>query len=123
VLQQYLDFLDRAPDKAGQDYWTALIARCAATDNKCLNSSRVSVSAAFFIEQEFQQTGNYVYRLYKGTLNRQPSFAEFLSDRSNVVGGANLEASKTAFADAWVGRPEFQNYIQPLRRPTNSLMR
>ncbi len=117
VLQQYLDFLDRAPDKAGQDYWTALIARCAATDNKCLNSSRVSVSAAFFIEQEFQQTGNYVYRLYKGTLNRQPSFAEFLSDRSKVVGGANLEASKTAFADAWVGRPEFQKLYPTASTP------
>ncbi|MGI8655305.1 MAG: DUF4214 domain-containing protein [Pyrinomonadaceae bacterium] len=117
VLQQYLNFLDRAPDKAGQDYWTALIARCAATDNKCLNAQRVSVSAAFFIEQEFQQTGNYVYRLYKGTLNRQPTFAEFLSDRSKVIGGANLDASKTAFANDWIGRAEFQKLYPATSTP------
>jgi len=107
VLQHYLDFLDRAPDKDGQDYWTALITRCAAADNKCINAQRTSVSAAFFIEQEFQQTGSFVYRIYKGTLNRQPVFDEFLSDRSHVIGGANLDASKTAFANAWVQRTEF----------------
>jgi len=64
------------------------------------------VSAAFFIEQEFQETGYYVYRFYKASFGRQPSFTEFMSDRSQVS-GANLEARKQAFADQWVQRPAF----------------
>jgi hypothetical protein len=65
------------------------------------------VSAAFFIEQEFQDTGYYVHRFYKASFGRQPSFAEFMPDRSQVGGGANLAASKQAFADQWVQRPAF----------------
>ena len=64
------------------------------------------MSAAFFIEQEFQETGYYVYRFYKASFGRQPSFTEFMSDRSQVS-GANLEARKQAFADQWVQRPAF----------------
>ncbi len=107
VRQQYLDFLNREPDTGGFDYWTSLITKCAATDQKCINSQRVSVSAAFFIEQEFQDTGSFVYRFYKGSLARQPNYAEFTQDRGRVIGGSNLEASKVAFANNWVQRPEF----------------
>jgi len=107
VRQHYSDFLNRAPDTGGLNYWTALIAKCASNDAKCINSSRVSVSAAFFIEQEFQDTGGYVYRFYKASYGQPPTYAQFMPDRSRVVGGANLEAGKQAFADAWVQRPEF----------------
>jgi Tol biopolymer transport system component len=107
VRMQYLDFLNREPDQGGWDYWTNVIAKCASTDTKCINSQRVAVSAAFFIEQEFQDTGSFVYRFYKGSLGRQPTYAEFVSDRSKIIGGANLEASKQAFADAWTQRTEF----------------
>ncbi len=48
-----------------------------------------NVSAAFFIEQEFQQTGSFVYRFYKSSLGRQPSCAEFGPDRAQVVDGGN----------------------------------
>jgi len=107
VHQQYLDFLNREPDQGGFDYWTNLITKCAATDTKCISAQRVSVSAAFFIEQEFQDTGSFVYRFYKGSLGRQPAYDEFVSDRSRVIGGANLEASKVAFAEVWTQRAEF----------------
>ena len=78
------------------------------TDARCIHSRRIGVSAAFFIELEFQDTGYYVYRFYKASFGRQPSFAEFMPDRTQVGGGANLEAGKQAFADNWVQRPGFQ---------------
>jgi hypothetical protein len=107
VRQQYLDFLNREPDAGGFDYWSNLITKCAATDAKCINAQRVSVSAAFFIEQEFQDTGSFVYRLYKGSLGRQPAYAEFTADRSRVIGGTNLEASKQTFAENFTQQQEF----------------
>jgi Domain of unknown function (DUF4214)/WD40-like Beta Propeller Repeat len=107
VRQQYLDFLNREPDDGGLAYWTNEIARCGA-DAGCIHARRVDVSAAFFVENEFQQTGYYVYRFYKASFGRQPTFAEFKSDRSKVIGGDNLEASKQNFADAWVQRDDFR---------------
>ncbi|MEA2176200.1 MAG: hypothetical protein QOD00_3792 [Blastocatellia bacterium] len=106
VRQHYHDFLNRVPDQGGLDYWTSQIANCG-TDANCINSRRVGVSAAYFIETEFQDTGGYVYRFYKATYGARPSYAQFMPDRSRVVGGADLESGKVAFADAWVQRPEF----------------
>jgi len=107
VRQHYYDFLNRLPDAGGFAYWTDLIGQCSSTDAQCLNSKRVSVSAAFFVEQEFQDTGGYVYRFYKAAYGQRPTYAQFMPDRSRVVGGANLEAGKQAFAEAFVLRPEF----------------
>ncbi|MGB9181563.1 MAG: DUF4214 domain-containing protein [Pyrinomonadaceae bacterium] len=108
VSQHYVDFLNRFPDQGGMDYWTAQLANCGS-NAACLNDHRINVSAAFFIELEFQQTGSYVYRFYKGSLGRQPAYNEFTPDRRQVVGGANLEASKAAFAESWTQRAEFQS--------------
>ncbi|MGI8654779.1 MAG: Calx-beta domain-containing protein [Pyrinomonadaceae bacterium] len=108
VRMQYLDFLNREPDQGGYNYWAAqILYGCTATDQKCINAQRVAVSAAFFIEQEFQDTGSFVYRFYKGSVGRQPKYAEFVSDRSRVIGGASLETSKQAFAEDWTQRTEF----------------
>jgi hypothetical protein len=106
VRQQYRDFLNREPDAGGLAYWTNRITECGS-DARCINERRIGVSAAFFIEQEFQDSAYFVYRFYKASFGRQPSFAEFMSDRSQVGGGANLEARKLAFADQWVQRPAF----------------
>lgn len=106
VRQQYLDFLDREPDQAGLDYWTSQITQCG-TDALCLHRRRIDISAAFFVELEFQRTGSFVYRLYKGGLGRRPTYAEFSADRAQVVEGANLEATKQALALAFVQRPAF----------------
>jgi hypothetical protein len=111
VRQQYLDFLSREPDPEGLAFWTNEITRCG-NDASCIHRRRVEVSAAFFVENEFQQTGSFIYRLYKGVLGRQPSFAEFSTDRPLVVGGANLDQSKAAFADAFVQRTEFTQKYQ-----------
>jgi hypothetical protein len=112
VRQQYLDFLGREPDQPGLKYWANELDKCG-TDAVCLNDRRIGIAAAFFIESESQLTGSYIYRLYKGALGRQVSYAEFSADRPQVVGGASLEASRAAFADAFVQRGEFmQKYSQ-----------
>jgi hypothetical protein len=106
VRQQYLDFLSREPDPGGLGFWSNEINQCGA-NAACIRLRRVGVSAAFFIEAEFQQTGSFVYGLYKGGLGRQPTYAQFTLDRSKVVAGANLSASKEALANDFVLRPEF----------------
>jgi hypothetical protein len=107
VRQQYLDFLNREPDPGGLAFWANEITRCGG-DPACISSRRVGVSAAFFIENEFQQTGSFVYGLYRGGLGRQPNYAEFTVDRSKVVAGANLETSKNLLANDFVQRSEFE---------------
>ena len=107
VRQQYLDFLNREPEQDGLDYWSGQLRSCA-TDQRCVNGRRIAVSGAFFVEQEFQQTGSFIYRLYKASLGRQPSYAEFSADRSKVVGGATLAEMQHAFADEWVLRDAFK---------------
>lgn len=116
VTQHYSDFLNRAPDSGGLQYWSEQIAGnntntpapCAAGDAGCVLNRRVNVSAAFFVENEFQFTGYFVYRMYASSLGRQPTYAEFTSDRGQID-YSNLAASKQTFADAWVLRQEFIN--------------
>jgi hypothetical protein len=116
VRQQYLDFLGREPDQNGFDYWDAQLATCNG-DAGCISARRIDVSAAFFISPESQQTGAFVYGLYAGTLGRTPMFAEFMPDRAQVIGGANLDATKAAFADSFVQRAEFTTkYPQTMTR-------
>jgi hypothetical protein len=105
VWQHYVDFLNREPDDGGLDYWTNEIELCATA--LCIGQRRNGVSAAFFVENEFQQTGYFVYRLYKASFGRQPGFAEFVTDRSRVVDGPDLEANKQALVNDWVARPAF----------------
>jgi hypothetical protein len=106
VRQQYLDFLNREPDQGGLEYWTAELKKCGA-ETECVRRRRLDVSAAFFMEKEFQETGFFLYRLYRGSLGRQPGYAEFLAARNQVAPGANAEASKQALAENWVARPDF----------------
>ncbi|HEY0003861.1 MAG TPA: DUF4214 domain-containing protein, partial [Pyrinomonadaceae bacterium] len=111
VRQQYLDFLGREPDQGGLLYWTNELEKCGS-DASCLNRRRNAVSAAFFMSDEFEKTGSFVYRIYKAGLGRQLSYQEFSTDRSRVQGGANLEPSRAAFAGEFVERAEFQQKYQ-----------
>lgn len=106
VRRQYLDMLNREPDPGGLAYWTSQITQCG-NDQNCINRKRVDVAAAFFIEQEFQQTGFFVDRLYTAAFCRRPTFAEFIVDRDPLVAGSDLEANKQAFVQSFVQRVEF----------------
>jgi len=98
--------LGREPDEAGFNFWSDRILDCAS-DADCIRSRRIAVAAEFFIHQEFQQSGAFIYNLYEGSLSRRPEYGEYAIDRQQVVGGPHLEAEKQAFAESFVQRGEF----------------
>jgi hypothetical protein len=106
VRQQYVDTLGREPDEGGFNYWSDQITQCGS-DGGCVSTQRRGVAAAFFIEQEFQETGSFIYEMYVGALGRKPAFAEYSADRQQVVGGTTLKEEKTTFAQSFVQRAEF----------------
>ena len=107
VQQHYYDFLDREPDQGGWDFWTQQLTTCIADPTCNLIDKRASVSYEFFNSAEFQNSGYFVYRMYRGALALIPTFSQFMPDRGQVIGGPNLEASKQAYADGFVLRPDF----------------
>ncbi len=106
VRQHYLDFLGREPESGGLSYWADQFVQCGISES-CVHEKRIGVSAAFFMADENQAVGGFVYRLYKGTLSRRPTLAEFNSDRDRLPSGPGLETAKEALVNEWVTRPEF----------------
>jgi YVTN family beta-propeller protein len=112
VWQHYRDFLSRDPDGGGLNFWTSKITNCG-TDAACIHQERIGVSAAFFIELEFQQTGYVVYRMYRAAYGKvnptraNITFSQFIADRALLVGGAGLPQSTINYANTFVARPEF----------------
>jgi hypothetical protein len=111
---QYLDFLSREPE-AGEP-WSALLNSCADPSNSDPNSpsakcDRVTVSANFFLSDEFRLKGAFILRFYKASLGRLPHYSEIVPDMSSVTGAnaADLFAKKAAFTNAWAQRAEFKN--------------
>jgi hypothetical protein len=106
VRQHYLDFLNREPDQDGYNFWSNQIIECG-NNQECMERRTINVSAAFFISGEFQETGSYIYRLYKGVLGRQLSFGEFSQDRQQLISGEALERTRETYVEQFVERPEF----------------
>jgi hypothetical protein len=131
LIQHYRDFLNREPDQSGLEFWMNEMTSCG-TDAACIQSQRLSVSAAFVLSIEFQQTGYLVERMYQtaygstngvstlgGTHTLQAPivrFNEFLPDAQRigqgvVVGQTGwetvLESNKQAFALEFVQRSRF----------------
>lgn len=111
VRQQYVDLLGREPEESGFNYWSDRILECGP-EQACLSARRRDVAAAFFIEAEFQQTGSFIYKIYKGALGRPPLYAEYSIDRQQVVGGVNLETARQRFTEGFVQRSEFVGRYQ-----------
>ncbi len=131
VRQHYLDFLGRWPDAPGHGFWTDNITKCTdparrpaeQTQAECIDTQEVNTSAAFFLSPEFQYTGYFVYRLYKGSLiqngaGRPPTYLEFRNDvwrvaegiiQNNQLSAAVLEANKKEFAESFIQRAEFRS--------------
>jgi CSLREA domain-containing protein len=123
VQQHYYDFLSRYPDQSGWDFWTGQITQCGL-DPTCLRNKRIDVSNSFFYELEYQQTGAYVFRLYRVAFgNNQPvanpdgsnqteakklpSYSVFAPDRARVVGGTSLAQGQLDFANSFSQRSAF----------------
>ncbi|MFN2452760.1 MAG: DUF4214 domain-containing protein [Pyrinomonadaceae bacterium] len=104
VRQQYMDFLNRLPEDGGLEYWTNEITKCG-TNADCINARRRDVSAAFFIEQEFQQTAYFTYLVRKSTLGAAPTYMQYTFDRNGIGFGSDQE--KVAFTEAWVKSADF----------------
>lgn len=104
VRENYYDFLNRFPDTSGLAFWTNEIGKCGA-DTRCVTNRRTDVSAAFFFSTEFQQTGFFVYSVRRAALGTQPNYGQYVIDKTLL--GPGTEANKTAFAEAFVQRPEF----------------
>ncbi|HEV7858320.1 MAG TPA: aryl-sulfate sulfotransferase [Pyrinomonadaceae bacterium] len=114
VHQLYADFLNRAPDNGGLNYWTNEINKCGS-DAQCIHDRRVAVADAFFFEPEFQRTGAFIYRLYKAALGPNPTYAQFVSYRGLVVSGPDLDQSRADFTLNFVRSAAFQEeYPQTL---------
>ena len=128
VRQQYYDFQNRVPDQGGFDYWTNEITSCGA-NLECITARRTRVADVFFFEPEFQQTGSYVFRLYRAVfgnsqpranpeVSQLPSYEAFIQDRARVVGGGDLAQKQLALAGDFVQRTEFlQKYPASLNGP------
>jgi hypothetical protein len=142
AAQHYIDFLRRFPDAPGLVHWTGEITECSDPARRfpgeslalCTERKRANTSAAFFLSPEFQNTGNFVLRVYWGTLGRlesaqcpgvpqslpascRPRYSEYIADMAQVAQGIVvndklapdvINANKRAFVDAFVNRPEFQ---------------
>lgn len=123
VRQHYYDFLNRLPDAGGLAYWSGQITQCG-NNQTCVNGKRIDVSNAFFYEQEYQQTGAFVFRLYRAAFgNNQPfpnpdssnqieakklpNYAAFTGDRARVIGGTSLAQGQSDLAQLFVQRPLF----------------
>jgi hypothetical protein len=110
VCVQYHDFLNRDPDPAGLAFWIGQITACGANSD-CITRRRTAVAAAFFFAGEFQDTGGFVFRVYRAAFDTnaatRPTYLEFQRDRSFLAASGNLAAQKLAFAEQFVTRTEF----------------
>src|SRR5204863_960454 len=124
VRQHYLDFLNREPDPSGLAFWVNEIESCGA-DANCRAVKRVNVSGAFFLSNEFQNTGLLAYLTHRSAFgasslsvvtpapvlygNFERDTQALQKDYSFGQPGADaqLEANKVAFFNDFVTRPEF----------------
>lgn len=113
IRQQYLDILNRPPDSVGLQNWINTLTPCpngGFGEPPTSNCDRLHVAAGFFQSDEFLNRGYWAFRFYMVSQNQRPTYAQFIPDMA-LVGGpkspAEEEASKVAFADAFVQRPEF----------------
>ena len=142
VRQHYHDFLNREADASGLAFWINEITSCG-TNQSCIQTKRINVSAAYFLSTEFQQTGYLVERMYKAaygdalgasTLGGVHTLAvpiirfnEFLPDTQQIGQGvivgqtgweAVLEANKQSFASQFVQRARFATAFPTTLSPT-----
>lgn len=127
VNQHYVDFLNRFPDSGGFTFWNSKFTNCNS-NQACIGATRIDVSNQFFFVLEYQQTGGYVYRLYRASFGnsqpfpnpnpdpafpgdnlKMPAYDNFKADRQQVIGGSSLPQQQLDLANAFALRTEFTN--------------
>ncbi|MCA1615716.1 MAG: PQQ-dependent sugar dehydrogenase [Acidobacteria bacterium] len=110
VRQHYLDFLSRDPE-SGQP-WTNILNNCPNVFNTDPHSAsagcdRLTVSGSFFRSPEFYHRGYFVYRYYKATLGRLPTYEEIIPDMARIGGATaqEVETRRAEFVNNWLLRP------------------
>jgi cytochrome c peroxidase len=133
VHQHYLDFLNREPDQSGWDFWTNTITECGA-DAACTEVHRINVSAAYFLSNEFQNTGYLAYLTHRSAFGATAAgspvpvlYSTFKHDVQELGNGyvflqpgadAVLESNKVAYFNEFVNRSEFlSRYPASLANP------
>ena len=112
VRQQYIDFLNRAPEEGGFNAWVGVLSRCpengyGTTHTDC---DRVQVSSGFYRSQEFLGRGFFIYRAYDAALGRLPHYNEFMPELGRIGQAqteTELEHNKDAYLDDMMQRAEF----------------
>jgi uncharacterized lipoprotein NlpE involved in copper resistance len=127
VRQQYVDFLVRAPEQEGLEFYLNILSGCQPGDDNCNKYTRGALSANFFRSPEFQQKGSFVMYLYMISIGQRPATVAELSDQTKVNRPQfweftlDLQAisdptddkaigsqKKDALTVAWLQRPEIQ---------------
>jgi sugar lactone lactonase YvrE len=122
VRQHYLDFLNREPDQGGWDFWTNQITSCG-NDAACIEVKRINVSAAYFLSNEFQNTGYLAFLTHRSAFGANAGsspapvlYNTFIHDVQELGkgyvftdpnGAQVLETNKVAYFNEFVTRPEF----------------
>lgn len=122
VQEHYIDFLSRFPEAAGFQAWMNVLTPCN-NDPACLygpNGKRVLVSQSFFGSPEFNLKGGYVFRFYKASLARLPTYLEQVAGMRSVTGTTadDTNQKRTLFATNWVLRADFLTAFPRSLTPT-----
>jgi hypothetical protein len=70
-----------------------------------VSNRRIDVSAAFFVEGEFQSTGLFYFLTDRATLGGLPPYQRYVRERPNLATGSSAE--REAFLARWVQLDEF----------------
>ena len=123
VHQHYIDFLSRFAEPSGFQAWLNYLnseqQRCP-TDPECLHQARITASSGFFGSEEFNLKGGYVFRFYKASLGRLPSYDDMTKGMVAVTGQTGPETlqKRTQFATDWVLRQDFLTAFPRSLSPT-----
>lgn len=109
VRMHYLDFLYREPDQEGNNAWLRVLRNCSDKNNNP-QCDRITVSSSFFRSLEFQIKGYLIYRFYRVSFARLPTYEEFIRDLRRVTGQTEGEvnAALAAYAEEFRNRSDFR---------------
>ncbi len=109
VRMQYLDFLYREPEQRGFDRAVDVLKNCSDKNNNP-TCDRILVSSSFFGSPEFQLKGYFVYRFYRVSFGRLPTYNEFIRDlrRITVQTDAEVEPALAEYTEEFRNRSDFR---------------